>query len=294
VEDRALWQLMRETWVKIEPCYFPAIDPLVNDSGLGKREWGILLAALTLEPEDTTPGHLMVRGPYTAADRYHLWLSNAVRQGYLESVGEGTFRLTSLGRNSVEEFIQLAREAIEEADPLGSEESNKLTGYLERLVANCLGTPAPPDTWSIGLSNKLMPGREPALPYIEQALTCLGAYRDDAHLASWQTANLSATALEALTLIWRDKVKTLDDLAEKLINRGHSRKVYADSLAELRELGYVSGVHSALKVTSQGDEFRQQVESTTDHYFFAPWACLNQEEKAEMAGVLKRLDEGLS
>jgi hypothetical protein len=294
VEDRGLWQLLRETWVKIEPHYLPAVETLVNESGLGKREWGILLAALTLDPEDTTPSHLMVRGPYTASERYLLWLANAARRGYLEEVGESLFRLTPFGRDAVVEFIRLARKAMEEADPLGIDQADTLSGYLERLVSMCLNTQAPPDTWSIDLSYKLMPEREPALPYIEQAFSCLGAFRDDAHLAAWQDSNLSATAFEALTLIWRDRIKTLDDLTEKLKKRGHAQNVYSDSLAELRERGYLTGVHSALKITSLGNEFREEVESTTDRYFFAPWSCLDRVEKTEMAVILTRLKDGLN
>jgi Mn-dependent DtxR family transcriptional regulator len=293
MDDRSLWQLMRNTWVKIEPCYLPAIDPLVKKSGLGKREWGILLIARTLEPEDTTAGHLMIRGPYTASEQYLAWLSNAARQGHLVMVGEGRFRLTPFGREAVEKFIQLAREAMVEADPLVPEESQRLVEYLGRLVDSCLNTPPPPQPWAIGLSHALMPEPQPALPYIEQAFSCLGAYRDDAHLASWQSSGFSATAFETLTLIWRESLETLDDIAEKLKHRGHSKEVYANALAELRKRGYITGIRNALKLTSEGQTFRQHVESMTDRYFFTPWRCLNQADKNEMAGILTKLGEGL-
>ena len=38
---------------------------------------------------------------------------------------------------------------------------------------------------------------DPPLPYAEQALSCLAAYRDDAHLSAWRPSGLSAPALEA-------------------------------------------------------------------------------------------------
>jgi len=294
MEDRSLWQLMRETWAKIEPCYLPAIDPLVKKSGLGRREWGVLLVARTLELEDITPGHLMIRGPYTASERYLAWLSNAARQGYLEKVGEGCFRLTPFGGKAVDTFIHLAREAMAEADPLIPEKSQKLAEYLGRLVASCLVTPAPPEPWAIKLSHKLMPDLQPPLPYIEQAFSCLEAYRDDAHLASWQNSGISATAFETLTLIWRESLETLDDITEKLKHRGHSREVYANALAELRDRGYIVGVRSALKITPEGRVFREHVETMTDRYFYNPWHCLTQTEKKEITELLTSLGEGLS
>lgn len=294
MDDRTLWQQIRNTWGKIEPCYLPAIDPLVKKSSLGKREWGILLAARTLEPDDTTPGHLMIRGPYTASEQYLAWLSNATRQGYLEMVAEGRFRLTSFGSEAVDKFIQLAREAMAEADPLPPEESQRLAGYLGRLVKSCMDAPPPPQPWAIGLSYRLMPEPQPALPFIEQAISCLGAYRDDAHLASWQNSGISATAFETLTLIWRESVKSLDEITEKLKHRGHSREVYAGALAELRDRGYIVGIRSALKITPEGQTFRQQVETLTDRYFYNPWHCLTQAEKIEMADLIIKLGEGLS
>ena len=48
----------------------PVFERLSAESELGLPTWGLLLAALTFEPETTTPERLQVRGPYTAADAY--------------------------------------------------------------------------------------------------------------------------------------------------------------------------------------------------------------------------------
>jgi hypothetical protein len=253
----------------------------------------MLLAAWTFEPEPTTTGHLLVRGPYTAADQYLLWLSKAADRGYFETHSEGQYVLSDQGKALTTRFIGLVREAMEAVDPLRREESGVLVEHLDQLVSTSLRTPAPPDTWSIRLSYKLMPERESALPYIEQAISCLSAYRDDAHLASWQDSGLSATALETLTVLWQRQASDLDGLAEKLSHRGHSREVYANALAELRERNFVRGINSNLTVTALGDEFRRQVESITDMLFFAPWSCLNQSEKRELSELFIKLKEGL-
>lgn len=288
MDDHSLWKLIREVWVKIEASFDPAIKPIVANSGLSMREWMLLVAALTFEPEDTTPSHLLVRGPYTSSDQYLIGLENAADLGYLENLSTNRFRLSEDGRNAVMDFIEVAREAMEAAELIDGTDARELADLLECLVKNSLETPPPPNTWSINLSYKLLPTKQPPMPYIEQAISCLSAYRDDAHLASWQSSGLSAIALESLTLIWIGQVSGIDQLTEKLSSRGHSEKVYLDALAELRGHKYISGIPNMLRVTEEGKLFRDRVEASTDHYFFTPWSCLNADEKDQMAEILMK------
>ena len=138
-----------------------------------------------------------------------------------------------------------------------------------------------------------MPAPTPPLPYIEQAISCLAGYRDDAHLAAWQPSGLSATALETLTFLWRGEADSLDTVCERLAHRGHPRQVYAEAQAELRERGFIEGPDNAPRLAEAGRTFRDQVEADTDRYFFTPWACLNDAERAELADLLIRLRDGL-
>jgi hypothetical protein len=289
MEDHLLWNLLRESWIKIEASFDPAIKPIVADSDLNIREWMLLIAALTFEPEDTTPSHLLVRGPYTSSDQYLSRLDNAAEQGYLENLSNGSFRLSDKGKAAVLEFIKTARDAMEAERLIPDDDARELVELLDRLVKKCLETPPPPNTWSINLSYKLIPAKEPAMPYIEQAISCLSAYRDDAHLASWRSSGLSAIALESLTLIWRGQVSTADQLTDKLVFRGHADKMYLDALAELRSHDYISGFQNVLRVTEEGKLFRDRVEANTDHYFYTPWSCLNTDEKNQMAEILNRI-----
>lgn len=288
MDDHLLWKLMRESWMKIEASFDPAIKPIVANSGLSIREWMLLIAAWTFEPEDTTPAHLLVRGPYTASEQYLAGLENAANEGYLDNKSNNHYRLSNKGKEAVKNFIKVAREEMVAASLIEETEARKLAEMLDCMVRNSLETTPPPDAWSINLSYKLMPENEPPMPYIEQAISCLSAYRDDAHLASWQSSGLSAIALESLTLIWRGQVSRVDQLSDKLSFRGHTDKVYLDALAELRAHDYISGFQNVLRVTEEGKLFRDRVEASTDHYFFAPWTCLSAEEKEQMAEILKK------
>jgi hypothetical protein len=244
MDSRNLWQLIREAWSKLESRYGAAINVMVSESGMDMREWMILIAVLTFEPEDATPSHFMVRGPYTSSDRYLSRLGTAADQGYLEQINPGRFRLSAQGREATAEFIRIARDSMASVDPLSSSKSQM--------------------------------------------------YRDDAHLAAWQSSGLSAIALESLTMIWRGQVGTLDELTDKLYFRGHPQSVYIDALNELRARSYISGFRNALRITNQGCHFRDQVEMKTEEYFFAPWDCLSGADMEKMADLLTEMRDGLN
>lgn len=294
MDNQSLWQFIRAAHIELEAHYEPAIKPLVLESGLGIRSWMVLLAALTFEPEDTTPSHLMVRGPYTSSERYLLWLESAADRDFLTKTDKGSFQLSPRGREATQDFIRLAREAMVVENPLNPGESRVLAELLDRLVKECLSISPPPNTWSITLSSKLMPEIDFRMPFIEQAFSCLSAYRDDAHLAAWQSSGLSAISMETVTVIWRGQANTLDDLTVKLSNRGHPKKVYADAISQLKANDYISGSRKLLRLTEKGKKFRDRVEANTDQYFFKPWDCLTNNEKEQMAVILNDLREGLS
>jgi hypothetical protein len=124
-------------------------------------------------------------------------------------------------------------------------------------------------------------------------VSCLAAYRDDAHLEAWRRTGLTATALEVLTFLWRDQAGSLDELVDKLAHRGHSKEVYAGALAELREGKLITGTISAIRLTEAGKTFREQIEAATDRLFFAPWSCLSLAERTDLEGLLVLVRDSL-
>ncbi|HLA99690.1 MAG TPA: hypothetical protein VJL34_14680 [Anaerolineales bacterium] len=294
MENQELWQVMNEAWSTLTACFEPELDRACKQRDLEPRLLMLLLAVFTFEPEDTTPGHLMVRGPYTSSEVYLRRLNEAAQLGYLENVDTSKFRLTDKGRNTTIELIQLAREAMVRADPLGNLESTEIVHLIGRLVQSNLDTEPPPRRWSIRLSFKLMPDIDPPMPHIEQAFSCLAAYRDDSHLAAWQNSGLSATSLEALTLFWRGEVSSLHELSNRLVSRGHPLRVYQDSLSGLFKLGYLAGTDESAWVTGAGRVFRNKIESDTDQYFYAPWTCLDRTQKQSLNHLLVKLRDGLN
>lgn len=294
LEDHKLWNLVVEAWEALTERFEPAVERLVRSSGFSRHTWSLLLATLACEPEATTPADLMVRSPYTAAEAFQKRLRQAADQGFLSEVEPGSFRLSPTGRAETERLIVAAREAMIQADPLPAPDSARLAGLTEQLVRACLETPPPPETWSIRSSYKLMPEQDPPMPFIEQAMTCLSAYRDDSHLSVWRFSGLTATALEVLSLLWRHEAQRLNEIVEKLAHRGHPLETYKRAVNELRERDFVDGPASDLEVTESGRLFRNEVEEDTQHFFFTPWKTLNYREKTDLAGLLIRLKQGLA
>lgn len=293
MDNYALWNLSREAWRAMFPSFTPIFDRFIAEKGLDERGLGWLFAAITFEPETITPARLQVRTPYTATEVSHDELVKLTLKGFLAETSPGEYILTPGSRAETLRLIEEGRAAMAEADPLPMADSHRLASLLGRLALTALNTPPPPDTWSIDLSYRLMPPASPPLPFFEQAMSCMGAYRDDAHLAAWQPSGLSAAALESLTLLWRSEADSLDALCEKLSRRGHSRRVYAEALEELRRQGFLEGSDSAPRLTEAGKSFREQMEQDTDRYFFAPWTCFNDDERKALADLFIRLRDGL-
>ena len=293
MDNLALWQLMRDAWRAMNPHFEPAIQKVMEAAQLEPRSWGLLLAALNFEPEEVTPGHLLVRSPYTSAEYYLYQLKSIASSGYLAEVHPGKFRLTAIGRQAVKRFIDRARFAMTQADPLEPADSSRLSDLLESLVESCLNHPPPPNPWSIQLSYQIMPEKSPPLPFIEQAFTCLDVYRDDAHLAAWRSSNLSATTFEALTVLWCGEATSLNGIVRKLARRGHDPKTYSVALSELRHNGYVAGARTALRLTPTGQAYRDQVEDNTNNLFFQAWDIFSDDQKTELERLLTRLRDGL-
>jgi len=294
MEAAQLWELTRQVWSAIIGVYDPVFDRYLERNWLEPWSLGLLLATLTFEPEAATAARLSVRGPYTSDEVYRTRLADLAGRGYLAEAEPGAYRLSQQGRSELDAAMQDGYQAMTAADPLDWKDGQQLVDMLLRLVRACLEAPPPPDTWSISLSYKLMPVAELRLPLIEQAITCLSSYRDDAHLAAWRPSNLSPTALESLTLLWREQAASLSELFERLASRGRPQVEYARAIEELRGRGYLSGPDKALRLTPAGQAFRQQVEQDTDRMFYAPWECLNAADRQRMAALLVQLQTGLA
>lgn len=265
---------------------------------LGVPEWqGWLLIAPFFEPQPISASRLRVRAPYTAARAFEQRLAMGAEKGFLAPAEEetGGYRLTEKGKQAAKQIIQAAYEKMAQLQPLPDEELERLAALLNRLVAACLEAPEPPGKWCIRHSRKTDPGATASLVIrIDQYLSDLAAYRDDAHLAAWQPYAIEGHAWEAFTFLWRGEAATLDELMQKLARRGYTHQEYQQALEELIRRGWVEKTGENYALTAEGKALRQQAEETTDRYFYAPWESLSLAEVEELTNLLTRFTNAIS
>lgn len=291
-----LWPLAWGALDALTAHYGPAINHAAEELGIPTGEWyGWLMAAAIFEPDPVSAHSLHIRSAYTAPARLEAALTKGVSLGLLEPAGGGEHRLTAAGRAGVRHLIESAYAVMAKLRPLPQDDLARLAGLLQRGVAACLAMPEPPTKWSLRIERHLDPGVDaPVMERLDQYLSDLAAYRDDCHLTAWRLYDVSGQAWEAFTLLWRGEARTLDDLAGRLAQRrGFTREEYAAALDDLCGRGWVVAEGAGYVVTERGTSLRQEAEATTDRYFYAPWACLSEDETAELRGLLARFREGL-
>lgn len=295
MQQPGLWPVAFEALHALGRHYGPEMERVAGERNL--PEWyGWLLPALTFEPEPISVARLRLRSPYTAPRRYEERLARAAEQGYLSPVAgaEGEYRLTTAGREAAYALIKAAYAKMAELQPLPIADLERLAGLLFRLVQSCLVAAGPPGKWCLRHSRRVDPGIEaPVVIRIDQYLSDLAAYRDDAHLAAWQPLAIEGHAWEAFTYLWRGEAATLEELCQKLERRGYSLEEYREALEDLVLRGWLVREGDRYELTALGREVRQQAEETTDRYFYAPWVCLSSQEREELSNLLVRLGKGV-
>ena len=294
MDKKQLWSLAEETMRAFAPFYQDAMRNAIQDSGATRDNWFGLSLARGSDPAPFTVGRFHALFPYTAQEQFVGTLEALAQLELLERVGEDVYRLTDLGRRAVEEVYAAAHQGLETIEPLPADEMERLNDLLYRLVEATLGAPEPEEKWAMAYSRWTDPGEGASGSVLtDQYLTDLLRFRDDAHLAAWKPYDVSGPAWEALTFIWRGEASAAEELAEKLPYRGHAAEAYAEALGDLVDQGWVEKTADGYRVTEKGNVLRQEAEDATDRYFFAPWACLDVNEKHRLHDLLTQLKKAL-
>jgi len=287
-----MWPVMIAALRALGRQYYPAMDRITSKAGIDTGMGGLLLTTFTFDPVPVSNEILQKRMPF---QEYTQRLEHATELGLLKSAGEGEYRLSEEGHSLVKKAISAAYACMEQLDPLGPNDLHYLSVLLHRLVKASYSSPEPPGKWCITHSRRVDPGENaPILVQIDQCLSDLAAYRDDAHLAAWQPLGFDGPTWETLSLLWEKKVDTLEELQEKLHFRGHPHSLYEESLKSLTGKGLVRRSKGKFLVTRKGKKLRQEAEQLTDEYFYASWKCLEEEELQALENLLKLITEGLA
>ena len=290
-----LWPLVIEAWEALGAGYGPVMARAAKEAGFPEGAYfGWILPALGLDPNPISARQLAGWSPYTAPALDESRLAESAAIGFLRDAGDGCFYLTESGRTAAKRITSAAYAFMAAPRPLPDGDLTRLSQLLHRVVEACVAAPEPPGKWHLLLSRRTDPGADaPIVARIDQFLTDLNAYRNDASLAVWQPYRVSGAAWEAFTLLWQGEAATADDLYALRAYRGHPRETYAEAVRDLIARGWLAEDENGCYLTEEGGALRQQAEAAIDAYFAAPWACLDAEEQPELGRLLVRLRDGL-
>ena len=256
----------------LSPVYDHAWNECRANFVLSTKELDLLLAVPTFEPSPVSASLLTIRSPYTSPNLYEATLSNLAQLGYLVAAEPGGYLLSTQGLQTVKTALSAVYASLGSIQPLEVTKMMDLGSRLNELADACLNAPDPPGTWSIQHTHRLDPGNKvPMMARIDQFMSELCAFRDDAHLAAWRAYETSGHAWDILTYLWQNNSANASQINFALARRGNSFETTLKAVDHLVHKSWVVKKDDSLLITPFGIEIRQTAEETTERFFLAPF-----------------------
>ena len=273
-------------------------QPAILQLRAGRAEspgW-FLIQAAEFDPEPLTVANLRVRDVYASERIVQALLELMASEEWLDRSAHDAYALTAKGRAILQRRLQRQRELTAGLMPLPGNQIDQIATLLGQLIDASLAAPVPPGNWCLTYSRRRAPTHaEPALVRIAQYFSDFNAFRDDAHMAAWQSQQLDGYVWEAFALVCAGEADSAATLFEQLAYRGYSTGEYTAALEVLTRRGWLERdtTAGAYGVTTAGHAARALVEQLTDSYFYAPWSCLAEAQIAELQALLLQFTERL-
>jgi hypothetical protein len=204
------------------------------------------------------------------------------------------FPITSFGSSTVNEVLKAAYTSMSSIQTLPVTTLMDFASRLKDFADACFVAPEPPGKWCITHARKFHPGTgSHVMVRIDQFLTELCAYRDDAHLAAWQGYESNGHAWDILTLLWVEGPLSLEMINEKLKKRGNSLAETQLAVDLLVKKGSVDIKNGQMEISPFGGDIRKIAEETTDRLYYAAWKKFDVTELEEFHRLLTEFRKGL-
>ena len=284
------YDLIEETMRAFHPFYRDAIQTVFAKYEIEGRDWFYAYLAAGLEPEPLSAALLGQMTPYANPQSQAEWLQETAAKGLLQAVGENSYRLTEDGRAPVAAFFNAAHKAIAPLAPLPAENITRMADLLAQIIAVSEVARKPARKTHLLISRRTDPGPE-AVPAvrIDQYLTDLVRYREDARLAAWVERDVDGRTWNAFRAVGREDDVSAAGLAETHARRQFSADDYAVSLSKLVEMGWIAGADGAYQLTATGQKIQQEAEEQINQLYFSSWLSLRNGETAELDQLLLEL-----
>lgn len=283
-----IWTLASELAFAYGPYYQPEMVASIRENGaLGF--WFPLTLARGAAPDPFTLDTFHALAPYTNPTRQQVVLDDAVEAGFMTEL-EGAYQLTAVAHHLLDQAYATAHARIERAPTLDEDEMQRISRAFGQILNATISAAEPADKRSLFASRwtDAGPTAVPAVQ-LDQTITDLLRFRDDAHLAAWRPTGVDGRTWEAFTFIWRGDADTAAALAEKLAQRQYTATDYADALRLLEQKGWVIDAGGTYRLTEQGTAVRENAETETDRLFFIGWSEIDESDLQELGNLLAEL-----
>jgi ribosomal protein S19E (S16A) len=289
-----VWSSASQIVPALIPFYREGTVRLAQESGAPDR-WFLLNYIRSREPDALTPEAIGQRYPYAALERQLELYDGLVEAGFAKRDAEDHYRLTGRGRELIEGFFNVAQEGISTAEPLPAGETAELVDLLGRLVQAAEASTITPLKPALLGSRWTDPGAgAESIALVDQYVTDLQRYREDAHFTAWQSYRVAGCEWEAFSLVWQDEAGSAAEIVEQRPDRGYAEEDYAAALQQLAGRGWLSQDDGRYQVTAEGARIREEAEAETERIFFESWSVLNDEELSRLGELATRAVENLT
>lgn len=277
-EKLEIWFTARDTMRLLMRYYLKPMEEQAKEMGIPASAWSPIIAAKMVEPDPISAKRMRLRIPYNAPAHYERQLDGLQISGCLTGAVNGEYYLTQRGQEAFTAIIQAANTHLESLAPIPDTEIECLVSTLSKLVQFILVSQPPPCRGSILASRKIDQGPQ-AHPMIrlDQFLSDLSAFRDDAHLAAWSDYSVHPHAWDILGLIWSGKATSFKAILETIQPRDWLEEQTVCAVEELLALGWIKGI-GEFHLSQEGLIVRDTAEKRTNEFFFKPWEILTLEE----------------
>ncbi|MDX1413517.1 MAG: hypothetical protein R3293_04950 [Candidatus Promineifilaceae bacterium] len=289
IEKADVWNNALEVMQAYTPFYQKEAVQEIADAH-AQDVWFALLLARGAEPQLFNLDYLQKINPYGSPSRLSDIIATAAEKKFLRGHESGSYHLTAKGKAVLDSFFDKAHVLLAAAPSLPEAQINTVVSSLAKIVAATESAPEPVDKSTLASSRWTDPKENAqANLRIDQYITDLLRYRDDAHRAAWQPAGLSGIEWETLTFVWNDEAHTASELVEKLERRGYSEADYQAALDRLVTRQWLQRVNGQYQLTAEGRQVREDAEVETDRLFYLGWFALDEHELAALDQLLQEL-----
>jgi DNA-binding MarR family transcriptional regulator len=270
------------------------IEEWLSGSGLQRSELHTLVIAYLSQPSFTFDTLADWR-PYAAPGLLNTQLDAVLDKDFVQAEEPQAYRLTEKGLELIRIWSERVRAHLAGLTPLSARDLRRLSALLSHIVQAVFDAPSPPSKDRLLGSRRIAPAAGAApMVHIDQYLTDLVHFRDDAHVSAWRQHGFDGPSIEVLTLLWRGEAENVDGISAALSEqRGFAHDHYVGVVKGLQERGLLEASQETLAVTDEGRALREEIEATTDRYYMFAWTALSPVDVQELRNLLQRLTQAL-